>query len=99
MKISCSAIFAAATLAATLERAMATGIARTLGHNKDHIGAPGTYRGRRASHFAIGYGVYWLVRRRRKSERVRIPNTHAYSTEIDSLRAQWESCGSLATHP
>lgn len=39
------------------------------GHNKHNIsGAPGPVAGAGLPVIAIGYGVYWLVKRRRKHE-------------------------------
>jgi hypothetical protein len=36
------------------------------GHNKEARGAPGPIAGAGLPVLAIGYGVYWLVKRRRK---------------------------------
>jgi hypothetical protein len=38
------------------------------GHNKDHVGAPGPIAGAGLPILAVGFGVYWLVKRRRKSD-------------------------------
>ena len=38
------------------------------GHTKDVRGAPGPIAGAGLPMLAIGYGVYWLIKRRRKGE-------------------------------
>jgi len=37
------------------------------GHNKDVHFAPGPIAGAGVPFLAVGYGVYWLIRRRRKA--------------------------------
>jgi hypothetical protein len=37
------------------------------GHNKDYAGAPGPIAGAGLPILAVGFGVYWLVRRRRRN--------------------------------
>jgi hypothetical protein len=38
------------------------------GHNKEYSGAPGPIAGAGLPILAIGYGVYWLIKRRRKTD-------------------------------
>jgi hypothetical protein len=63
----CLGILLASTFAMISPHAMACNEHGNCDHDK-HVGAPGPIVGAGLPVLAIGYGVYWLVKRRRKTD-------------------------------